>query len=324
MLREQLYNLEGKRRSAIVNGDRTEYSRIESEMATLAEDYPSLKFPQSDALRYVQRAHIPKDIILAVSQCNPDTLQRPVHVLVEDCRSFVSEELQVDLADVDVVRSKSHYSNHEGVAISCRNTEHLVLLPPVGGGFESPDLLVHEFGHTAEFNLRRSLNDDSLLIHHRLLSETVAHYCQYRYLLKFGTREERLGAMGSVTKEYLALKAVLLSMKLEHDTLQISEVCEHEDLLDFTEVYGREKVADILSGYAQLSLAVIYHYYVEPRFGAFLALRLIKQPEAVRGLALANPEKPVPSILEEDLDLEADCLMDFKNVEDLIWNFVEA
>lgn len=321
MIREQLYNLEAERRSAIVKGDCVEWSRVQGDMAEIGSDSPIIKFPDSDAFRFVQRARIPKEVILAVSQSNPGELQWPVDAVIDKCRSFVSDEFAVDLGEVEIVRVKDDYILYEGLAVSCRDTEHLVVLPPVGEGFEAPDLLVHEFGHTAEFNLRRSLGDDKLLVHHRLFSETVAHYCQYRYLLEFGTREERLGAMGSVTKEYLALKAVLLSIELGHKELAIREVCSHKNMADFTEVYGQDKIANILSGYSRLSLAEIYHYHVEPRFGAILAMRLINEADLVKRLSLASPEKPIHAILQ-DMGLEPDSLLDFECVGDLVWDFV--
>jgi len=327
MMRSRLYKLERLRHSAIVKGDRLESFNIEGEIARMSASSPQLRSHESQAFGYVQQAYIPKDLIREISYLNEDALpRREIEPMIEDCRAFVSDKLRVDISGVQIVRVNLDLALCEAQAASCGDTEHLVLLPLAATGFQAPDILVHELGHTAEFTLRRSIGEDRFLAQHSFLSETVAHYCQYRYLKEFGTPQERLGAMGSIVKEYLGLKAVLASYDLERrdeDRLLIHEICAHEYVSDFVEIYGRNVVGSILKGYDQLSIGHIYKYHVEPRFGAMLAMHLIDQPEKIRDLAMSEANKPIATTLRE-MNLDAELLLDFSRSGDIMWNFVDS
>ena len=327
MMRSRLYELERLRRLAIVKGNCLKWSNIEDEIAHMRASSLQLRPHESQAFEYVRQAYIPKDLIREISYLNEDALpRREIEPMIEDCRAFVSDKLRVDISGVQIVRVNLDLALCEAQAASCGDTEHLVLLPLAATGFQAPDILVHELGHTAEFTLRRSIGEDRFLAQHSFLSETVAHYCQYRYLKEFGTPQERLGAMGSIVKEYLGLKAVLASYDLERrdeDRLLIHEICAHEYVSDFVEIYGRNRVGSILKGYDQLSIGYIYQYFVEPRFGAILAMHLIDQPQKVRDLAMSEANKPIAATLRE-MNLDAELLLDFSRLGDIMWNFVDS
>ena len=205
----------------------------------------------------------------------------------------------------------------------CGEKEHIILLPPKGKYLESPDMLVHELGHAAEYTLRRTQNDDRLLIQHRLLSETVAHYCQYKYLIHYGSIEQRIGAIGSITKEYLTLQAVLAAIEYKQEIINIENIVEHELLSDFVSLYGKNTVSKILSTYGNRKIAEIYHYFVEPRFGAFIALRLLDRVDAIKDICVTLPDRPIKETLS-GLGLDSDILLDFSCANDLIQSFIQG
>lgn len=323
MTREELYRLERLRKDAIIAGDTQEEQRILEELSLKSENVPHLRFPESHLINFVNSWNLADDIIELVAQANHLDAVADIDLSADSCRMFVEEELGVALSCTSIARLPGDYSRHEAYCVACGERDHLVVFPEKGELFESADLLIHELGHAAEHTLRRQEEDDRLLVSHRFLSETVAHYVQYKYLIEHGSESERICAVGSVTFEYLTLKAINAAILNSKRILIAEELVDSPELSVFVNVYGRQKVLDILSTLNGKDIGSVYYYSVEPRCGAILAMRLLNNQDIVRKIAVSAPDKPVSIILNE-LGLDADSLLDFSTSDVSIRSFIEG
>lgn len=317
------YHIESLRRQAVIEGKMDFANDYSNQLHQLTKDIPHFKFPASEAMDDVFTAYISKDLVEAVSRLRASSLAIDIDDDLESYRFYVENLLDVDLSKVEIIRVEGDYENAEGQAMPCGATDHIVILPPREKGFVSPDLLIHELGHTCEYTLRRASHDPEMIVSHRLFSEAIAHYCQYKYLIEHGTEAQRLSAVGSITKEYLLLKAIRAYFSLPSPScnLQIECILNNEQIADFVSVYGQVKVAQLLSLYPNPSLAELYHLHVEPRMGAILALQLIDNDTAIRSLCTVKADRPIRASLER-LNLDADELMKFNKADTLLKKFV--
>ena len=240
-------------------------------------------------------------------------------------RKFVEKLMDVDLSNVTVAHVPGDFSKNEGRAYPCGRDQHVVIMPLEGEGFLSPDLLVHELGHTAEFTLRRQNDDVSKFINHGILNETIAHFCQYSYLKEFGTRIERISALNSVIPMYMMLKARIATkeMRVEPNVVQTERIVEHKEFADFRKVYTTLGLKKSLIAYEGYSLFESYHSKIAPRFGSVLALRLLNDTSGIKKLCVAPTDRPVRQILNE-LKLNANKLLDFSKADELFKKFIEG
>lgn len=319
----EMYHIESLRRQAEVEGRADCANDYANQLFQRTKQIPHFQCPESLAFNDVFQTYISKELIEAVSRSDARKLTIEFDDTVDSYRSYVENLLDVDLSRVEIVRTEGDYENAEGRAVPCGATDHIVLLPPKGKGFVSPDLLIHELGHTGEYTLRRASHDPEMIRSHRLFSEAIAHYCQYKYLIEYGTENQRLGAVGSVTKEYLLLNAIAAYFSLPNiqSALQIERILNHERLADFVSVYGQSRIAELLSIYPNQSLSELYHLSIEPRMGAILALRLIDNGTAIRSLCTLKADRSVKVSLES-LNLDAEELMNFRKADALLNNFV--
>lgn len=129
---------------------------------------------------------------------------------ISEARQFTSNLLGVDLDDVrvEVVPSREWDQGDtvEGFQIRVGVTDHMVFVPDT---FCSPaELLCHEFGHAAHTTAQRQNGELPFFFAAPTTAEFVAHFCQYNYLLEFGTRAQFLSALGQLTTASFALSIV--------------------------------------------------------------------------------------------------------------------
>jgi hypothetical protein len=129
---------------------------------------------------------------------------------ISEARQFTSNLLGVDLKDVrvEVVPSREWDQGDtvEGFQIRVGFTEHMVFVPDT---FCSPvELLCHEFGHAAHTTAQRQNGELPFFFAAPTTAEFVAHFCQYNYLLDYGTRAQFLSALGQLTTATFALSIV--------------------------------------------------------------------------------------------------------------------
>jgi hypothetical protein len=171
--------------------------------------------------------------------------------------------------------------------------------------------------------LRRAGNDIKMLRFHRLFSEAIAHYCQYKYMLEFATATQRLCALGSVTKDHLLLRAIEAYLYLPDrpKVFQVSRIIDHECLDIYRTAYTRDRIEWLLADHDGKSLVELYFRDAEPRMGAVLALHLINNGVAIRALCMMKTDAPVREMLDR-LNLNTDELMDFTQADALFRQFV--
>ena len=240
-------------------------------------------------------------------------------------KSYVEKLLDVDLSKVRISRTKNDCKHAEGSALPCGATDHIVLLPPIGADFVSPDLLIHELGHTAEFTLRRASDEIEMIRSHKLFSEAIAHYCQYRYLLEFGTKAQRIGVIGSVTKDYLLLRALVATGTLAGNPqlFHLEPIFKHNALAEFRKVYPAEKIRHLLIDYEGMPTVELYYLLAEARMGAILALHLINNSTAIRQLCTVKTDGTARELLDR-LGLNAEELLDFSQADLLLLKFIDG
>lgn len=321
----EYYEVEGLRRQAIISGNPDLADQYSYELYQKTCDLPQLVFPNSFAMPNVLQTHITQSLINDIARIHSDETHQEVDQAEDFYRAYVERLLDVDLSKVEILRAAGNFKHAEGRAVTCGRTDHLVILPPNGEEYVSPDLLIHELGHTAEYTLRRASNDIEMLRSHQLFSEAIAHYCQYKYMLEFGTHVERLHALASVTKNHMLLRALRAhhEMRDQPADFQVSRIIDHEYLDVYRAAYTKDRIEWLLEDYEGRSFIELYFLEAEPRMGAVLALRLIHNGAAIRELCLMKTNQPVKEMLDR-LNLKTDKLMDFTQADALFRKFAEG
>lgn len=321
----ELYSIEETRREAALKGDFRRIEQINQGLFKRTEhlEHFQYRFPKIEA--ELAKAYLSKDLLqMGHDLGNADQGNLPNEDITQ-YKKFVEDLLDVDLSNVSVAHVPFDYSKAEGQAISCGKDRHVVVLPPRGQAFLSPDLLIHELGHTAEYTLRRKNDDIKHFVNHVFLNETIAHFCQYRYLKEYGTKTEKISAMNSVIPLYMMLKARIAAteMKLQPDVVQTEKLVNHKGFADFRKVYTTPGLKRSMSAYEGENFYRLYHMSIAPRFGAILALKLLNEPETINKLCVAPTDKPVREILT-GLKLNADKLLDFSKADELFKRFING
>lgn len=198
-------------------------------------------------------------------------------------REFVSELLRVDLGNVGFsFLSIPARDNSEGFCVSCQDDKHHVFIQNSESGVVSKDLLVHELGHAADFTISRSINNDNLLVKHSSISEAVAYYCQYKYLLEFSEKHRRVGAFGAFLLTYLSICMLRYCLKNNTPLNEIDpEIAINDEqfssIVNSYENGGRGFVVDKINMLKQQhkELSSLVYNEISPRFGMVLALNLL-------------------------------------------------
>ncbi|WP_462177221.1 hypothetical protein [Pseudoalteromonas gelatinilytica] len=226
-------------------------------------------------------------------------------------KEFVSDLLRVDLENVGFLfLPKQVENNTEGFCVSCCDEKHHVFIQNDQFGVVSKDLLVHELGHAADFTISRSIDNDNLLVKHSSISEAVAYYCQYKYLLEFSEKHRRIGAFGAFLLTYLSI--CILRYCLANDS-PLNEIIPEiavndEHFLNIVNSYGHEG-RDFVVGKIHMlkeqhkELGSLVYNEISPRFGMVLALKLLDKTveEIVEIIQINSIDNDLAQIVEKIL-----------------------
>ncbi|MGV2896670.1 hypothetical protein ACNPPY_12820 [Achromobacter sp. AGC78] len=240
-------------------------------------------------------------------------------------KDFVSELYDVELANTELARvSEQFYRQYqadpgaEASAYPCGLDGHLIVVPTTG--FQSLDLLAHELGHTAEFSLRRRLDQDWALANRPVVSETIAYYSQFHYLRTSGSKEQRAGALNAFMPAYFSaqfLFAMLARKRPPHELIQDQRfTC----FFDSDRTTRQEIIHHLEPLYAQ-TLPEIY-MNVDKLFSIPIALKLLDRPEEMKRLALLNYDQPLFNLLDT-VGIDPSELLDFRDLDSLFDQFIE-
>ena len=230
-LRAKLYNLERQYINTIIT-DGVESDAIKTDIsAILMQACPTVIKNATDTnhyyMRYIHKINLSSEFL---RKCLNGINVAELHNIVtenevSEAVSYVEQLLDIDLSHISVLKlDKQVRANAEGFCVTCNNDEHFIFYQPDENGVISTDLIVHELGHAAEFSISRSQNNDALLIPHSAISEAIAYYCQFKYLLEYGTRMQRAGSIGAFLYSYLAI--VICRTCIKHET-SLSDIDVH-------------------------------------------------------------------------------------------------
>jgi hypothetical protein len=321
-LKNEQYRLERLGKEALKRGDMHSYQRYGNE--AFQKVYSKLKMPQSEALSYVFRTSISKEIIAVVFGSGTHMFPALTKEKIPACVAYVENLLETDLNPVEIVFTTGDFNHAEGRAQPCADTEHYVILPSPEHDFTSEDLLVHELGHAAEYMRRRPTEEYGFYSPHKLFTEAIAHFIQFHYLTDHGTKEQRLAVFGSVLRDYMIMKALEATYELTENTapLDARQAITHEVMADLVSVYGKARTLEILLPFNGQPFWALYYNLVEPRMGFVLALKLFNNKEAILKLTTEKQERPLKETLDS-LGLNGEELMDFSEADSLIKKFID-
>jgi hypothetical protein len=321
-LKNEQYRLERLGKEAFKRGDMRSYLCYGKE--TFDKIYTKLKMPQSEAINYVMRTHISKEIIAGVFGSGDHMFPPLTRQKVPACVAYVESYLDTDLSSVEIIYTRGDFNQAEGRAQPCADTEHFLILPFPEHAFTSEELLVHELGHAVEYMRRRPTEEYGYYSSHKLFSEAIAHFVQFHYLTDHGTREQRVAVFGSVMRDYMIMKALQATYHITENAspLDAKRAITHELMSDLVSVYGEATTADILMPYNGIPFGPLYNQLVEPRMGFVLALKLFNNKEAILKLTTEKQDRPLKETLD-GLGLNGEEVMDFSDADTLIKKFIE-
>lgn len=235
-------------------------------------------------------------------------------------RSFVENLTDQDLSRVSFVHAP-RVDQAEAMAMACGRNDHVIVLP--AGGYKAPDLLIHELGHAAEFTVRRATADPKMLRTHLILSETIAYYCQFSYLRKHGTADQRQYALAAFLPGYLAAQFIHVSRKWPNAGAEAK--IGHPRFGALIEEYGTKRLLQHIDSKRLTSLTIeeINRAYVEQLFSIPVALNLLQRGDSVERVMMASADVPVISALQ-GAGLNGLALTDFRRIGGLFNAFIDG
>ncbi|MCR9961503.1 hypothetical protein AAFX19_03740 [Vibrio harveyi] len=294
--RVELYEVEKSIQQAYVRGSGTEHLLTRKNKVAESicpESSELIKKYLNQMLPIVKTIKISSSVLQESDQLNLDLLSNQITKLeFEEAKRYVQELLDVDLTGVDMQLTSVGDVMVEGMCLPCSNESHIVLIPENSHEVSSTDLLVHELGHAAEFTIARSYEDDKLLVPHASFSETVAYYCQLKYLKEKGTKEQRIGAFGAFYLTYLTACVVrhCLNDSIELLALKPNKALKsgyYDDILGAYPKSGINEAKKIVISNIKFfqehygSLIKLMHGDFSPRLGFIFALFLLDKPIGV-------------------------------------------
>lgn len=319
---EQIFELEARVIAARVSGDIKEIHASELAARDLWLSF-GFRVAQSGLRNRVEQARLTNSAVGRLAGRGLGDANFSTSLSDEDyglSRSFVEGLTGQDLSRVSFVHAP-RVGEAEATALACGRNDHIILLP--AGGYKAPDLLIHELGHTAEFIARRATGEPKMLRTHRILSETVAYYCQFSYLRQNGTADQRQLALCAFLPGYLASQFIHVSRKRPNAPAE--DMIGHPRFGAFVEEYGATGLLTHIWSHKLASLTVdeVNHVYVEQLFSIPIALNLLQRGEPVGAVMMASAELPVVSALQK-VGLNGLALTDFRQIGSLFNDFIDS
>lgn len=286
--RKELYDLENQ----YINSFHKDIEKQEIELRMkkvllkITPDFENKTFESiNDLLKIIPKINFSSSFLSEIVLISQNELSNDVtakEILI--AKQYVEKLLNVNLSSVDVEYLENCLMhNTEGKCIACDKDQHKIFYQDDKNGVISTDLIVHEFGHAADFTISRSIDDDKLLNKHISISESIAYYCQYRFLIEFGTKIQRQGLFGAFVLTYLSIIicTYCLSNNIELHNLNEDDILANKSIQNMIESYQGtvsntfiiDKVRMIKSIHENTLL--LLNNEVLPRFGMILALFLL-------------------------------------------------
>lgn len=314
-----VYSYEQKMKNAVLQKDMNRFEEISNEAS--ANAYGT--FPDAGITQNGLNTYFSEDLFDLLVNGNFDVsgLKEIDKDFIKNNKKYVEYQLDIDLSNVDVFFLDDSFRTAEGWAMPCKVDEHYVVLPiDLENNFLSEDLIIHELGHTAEFCIRRKNMNENRITTHKILSETIAHYSQFKYL-STKSLDKRISVLGSILQVAPLLEIVRYCLENKTQEWESEVVVQSTNFETLRKFYSIEKLLYLVEPYKEKSISEIYYLAVEPRLGAILALSLLDNKDAIKALCLAETNKSVKTILDE-LGLDSDELLDFSKADKILKKFI--
>jgi len=322
MLTEKInlfYSYEEKMKNAIRRSNMAEFEKIRHEAGANIET----TLANTEIWQNILQTYFSEDLFNLYLEHNFEAsrINEIETNFIERNKKYVEDQLDVDLSNVDIFYLDDSFVTAEGWAMSCKTDEHYVCLPVnLKNNFLSDDLLIHELGHTAEFCIRRNDVNEERLINHKIISETIAHYSQFKYL-STQNRNKRISVIGSIL--YIAPFLEIFKYCISNNTKNwySDRAIEAKNFEGLKKHYSVTELFSIIKPYEGTNIYDLYSLVIEPRLGAILALSLLDNKNAIKSLCLADTNKNIKSILD-DIGLDSDQLLDFSKADEILKRFI--
>jgi hypothetical protein len=323
MSRAILYDLERKRKAAYRAERKVKAQSLEIQIQNYNDNnkYCQYKFPKVD--RLINETFISAELITRTTKPTEEEAFEEIEDKIDFCKNYIETLLDVDLSEIRVLRVNGLNNLAEGRALSCAENEHAVLLPPKGKGFVCVDLLIHELGHTAEFMLRRPIQDNDYFTNFGILSEAIAHFVQFRYLREHGNDDQKLSAIQSVVPGYVAMRVVeaALADPRGGNIIIPENVFDRPEVSEVRHAMGDGNFVHFLQFYRNLPIRKVYDHKVVERMGAIIALHLLDEPDTIRKFCQIKALESLEETLASN-GIDTQRVLDFTKADDLIRRFL--
>lgn len=300
--RRKLYNLENQYICNFNNDDKKQeiISKMNVILQKITPNFTDKKLTSiNDLLKTISMIHFSPTFLSEIVFINQDELANKItdkEILV--ARQYVEKLLDVNLELVNVDYIEDNLmTNTEGQCIACNENKHQIFYQDDKYGVMSTDLIVHEFGHAADFTISRSINDDKFLNKHISISESIAYYSQYKYLIDHGTKKQRQGLFGAFIFTYLSIviSKYCLTNNIELCDLNENNIISIESMQEIIQAYqGRVSEIHIIDKIKMIkdmhiNIGALLNNEILPRYGMVLAIFLLdKNEEFINNLIKNN------------------------------------
>lgn len=274
------------------------------------------------------KLYIPVDILKESSK--NALISNSTLVDVDSIHAFFLDEFEINTKYVDIIELDFMMDHAEAFAKACAIDEHFIALQTSGdNSFVSPDLLVHEIGHTVEYLKCRTAAQPLIGYRFPTISEAIAHYYQLIYMLKHSSEIERLGMIASTTASYFVYRCWLAMSDIDPtmECFDFSLIQHHELFDDFKNAYGdTDLLTKLINHYDGLPMNELFNNLHGMRFGFHIALNLIKHNLDVNELFKTKSNCAVISIenLIAQTNLDPNLVFDFSNVPETLYSFIDG
>lgn len=281
-------------------------------------------------LHLFQDIKIPQNVLRESSlRCNSVRLENYDRSIVD---AFFRDEIGVDSSIIQIIHVDTMPRGSEAFAMSCGQDQHYICVASndLESGFLSYDLLVHEMGHTVEFYERRKSNQLLKAITFPVISETIAHYYQMKYMLKHSTREERLSMIASVTESYVFHRCMKIMKRISPKSTKFEcfKIYNDNEFRDIREAYkGMDVIDKFFNRFSEKNYFEEYYLNQAKRTGVFLALNFLKYKLDIRELLKTQyPKGKYVRLVDmiSQTNIKPKVLFNFSKMEDTVTRFVEG
>ena len=286
--RKKLYSLENQyiNNFHTINDKENLILQINNILLKISPDFQDKTLKSiNELLKFIPKINFSSKFLSSIVHIQENELSNKItdkEILI--ARQYVENLLDINLSAVSVEYvNNSLIGNTEGQCIACSKNNHKIFYQENEYGVVSTDLIIHEFGHAADFTISRNIEDDKLLNSHISIAEAIAYYCQYSFLIEFGTKIQRQGVFGAFIYTYLSIiicKHCLIN-SIELKQININDIIIDRSVQELIKAYDQKVSNSFINERIKMiqneheGIVLLIKNEILPRFGMILALFLL-------------------------------------------------